>query len=44
MLVATVTGVFFIPVLYVVVMETVAKLTGKAKAGPAAALEEGVET
>ncbi|MHC4921830.1 MAG: efflux RND transporter permease subunit [Planctomycetota bacterium] len=43
MLVATVTGVFLIPVLYVVVMHTVARLTGKAKAGPAAALEEGVE-
>jgi hypothetical protein len=31
MLVATVTGVFFIPVLYVVVMHTVARLTGKTK-------------
>jgi multidrug efflux pump subunit AcrB len=43
MLVATVTGVFFIPVLYVVVMHTVAKLTGKAKAEPATALEGGAE-
>ncbi len=43
MLVATVAGVFFIPVLYVVVMQTVARLTGKAKAGPAAALEGGAE-
>ena len=43
MLVATVTGVFFIPVLYVVVMHTVARLTGKSKAGTGSELESGAE-
>ncbi len=41
MLVATATGVFFIPVLYVVVMQTVARLTGKATAGARPAATEG---
>ena len=39
MLVATVAGVFFIPVLYVVVMQTVGRVTGKAKADAVTALE-----
>jgi HAE1 family hydrophobic/amphiphilic exporter-1 len=43
MLVATVTGVFFIPVLYVVVVHTVARLTGKSKAGTGSELESGAE-
>jgi HAE1 family hydrophobic/amphiphilic exporter-1 len=43
MLVATVTGVFFVPVLYVVVMHSVARLTGKAKAGTGPELESGAE-
>jgi multidrug efflux pump subunit AcrB len=43
MLVATMSGVFFIPVLYVVVMHTVARLTGKARDEQAPVLEEGAE-
>ncbi len=43
MLVATVTGVFLIPVLYVVVMQTVSRLTGKSRAGTGAELERGAE-